>query len=307
MSRIYRRTHDHSGWTSEEDALLFSEVAKYKSVGKPLKAAFDIVADLTGRRANSIRNYYYLRIRDEDIIRKYEPCKASQFVPFTDEEVETLLRRLLSDQAKGISVRASTMAMSDGDMTAMLRYQNKYRSLLKTEPELIQKVIEAMRSEGKKAFDPYNDEPHHRSGRPKKEHTDSEKLLDVVSDTVNELYNVEGLNVHALFESLGALAKSAAKGATAVKRLYALENADDKDTAQLLLENEELKRIISEKDAENAELSHEISALTEAMQNLVSVNNEFLEMSGVSKVSYLSSYINELTGAISQCSLPVAN
>lgn len=37
----------------------------------------------------------------------------------------------------------------------MLRYQNKYRSVLKTRPALVRKVIEEMRENGEATFDPY--------------------------------------------------------------------------------------------------------------------------------------------------------
>ena len=51
----------HNGWRDEEDTLLFNEIRKVRSEGKPLRAAFDSVAMLTGRKPNSVRNYYYAR------------------------------------------------------------------------------------------------------------------------------------------------------------------------------------------------------------------------------------------------------
>ena len=46
-----------NGWRDDEEATLFTEVERARSEGKPLKAVFDIVAQKTGRKPNSIRNY----------------------------------------------------------------------------------------------------------------------------------------------------------------------------------------------------------------------------------------------------------
>ena len=58
----------------------------------------------------------------------------------SEEEMRALLRTVLAEQAKGISVRACTLNMGKGDTKTMLRYQNKYRSLIRTNPEFVQKV-----------------------------------------------------------------------------------------------------------------------------------------------------------------------
>ena len=56
----------HSGWSEAEEKLLFDEVKAVRQTGKPLKSAFERVAELTGRQPNSIRNYYYVRIKSLD-------------------------------------------------------------------------------------------------------------------------------------------------------------------------------------------------------------------------------------------------
>lgn len=292
------RLRSHSGWSETEDAQLFSEVKHARESGKPLRTAFDRIAQLTGRKSNSIRNYYYLRIRDEDICRLYEPCKTVNFVPFEEDEVRTLLRKILTDRAKGISVRASTMALGDGDTTAMLRYQNKYRSVVRSNPELVRSVISELKSEGIPVFDPYTDKNERRLGRPCKSAHRNEQLVDIMAETVSELYNVEGLDVSALFESIGALALSAGRGATAIRRLNELESMTDEDVLRLRDENTELHSKLSEQNLELTEHKSRLLSLTAAFRKLVRINTEFLEMSGVSKVSYLGNYIRELSDAL---------
>jgi len=47
-----------------------------------------------------------------------------------------------------MSVRACVMQMSGGSHSRMLRYQNKYRTILKHRPDLIAEVTEELRKEG---------------------------------------------------------------------------------------------------------------------------------------------------------------
>ena len=84
-----------------------------------------------------------------------EAFHSAAFVPFSEEEMRALLRTVLAEQAKGISVRACTLNMGKGDTKTMLRYQNKYRSLIRTNPEFVQKVRAELEAEGIPAFDPY--------------------------------------------------------------------------------------------------------------------------------------------------------
>lgn len=148
----------HGGWNAEEDALLWQEVRQARSENRPLKSVFDSVAQRTGRKPNSIRNYYYARAK-EDPSQGHSPA----FVPFTEEEIRHLLITVLGAQARGMSVRACTLEMGKGDTRAMLRYQNKYRALLKTNPALVSEIVRYMKEQGMPCRDPYEQPP-----RPKR-------------------------------------------------------------------------------------------------------------------------------------------
>ena len=54
-----------TGWTQHEQDILFEQAKKARDLGLPLKAAFDQTARLTGRQPNSIRNFYYAKIKEE--------------------------------------------------------------------------------------------------------------------------------------------------------------------------------------------------------------------------------------------------
>jgi len=185
-----------AGWSEQEDALLFEEIEGSRSSGRPLKAVFEAVAEKTGRKPNSIRNYYYARIKERDL--SSSALHAGAFVPFTGEEIQTLLRTVLSAQANGISVRACTMSMGEGDTRAMLRYQNKYRSLLKNQPELVRKAAEELKAEGVE-FDPYAA----RRAKPRR----GEQAATVY----DKLSRVKGIEAGSILRGLERMAELAAR------------------------------------------------------------------------------------------------
>lgn len=168
-----------AGWKQEEEELLFKEIASSESSGRPLKKVFEAVAEKTGRKPNSIRNFYYARIKEKDL--STTALHAGAFVPFSEEEIHSLLRTVLSAQANGISVRSCTMSMGGGDNKTMLRYQNKYRALLKNRPKLVEQVAAELKEEGVD-FDPYMRKPLRRernAGRLDKiEGIDGDSFMD---------------------------------------------------------------------------------------------------------------------------------
>ena len=133
-----------AGWQEAETARLFSAVKEANASGAPLRSVFESLSGDLGRRPNSIRNYYYACLRQQPDAAGRAPA----FRPFTPEETHELLRQVLIARGKGLSVRACVMALSQGSHSRMLRYQNKYRTILKTRPEMIAQVCEELRKEG---------------------------------------------------------------------------------------------------------------------------------------------------------------
>jgi hypothetical protein len=72
------------------------------AAGLPLKAVFERIARETGRRPNSIRNYYYAQVAK----REGGGARTARFVPFTEQEVVGLMEQVLRDRAQGRSVRS---------------------------------------------------------------------------------------------------------------------------------------------------------------------------------------------------------
>ena len=78
--------------------------------------------------------------------------KAGAIVPFTEEETEEMLKKVLTEKSKGMSVRRAIRNLSDGDEKLMLRMQNKYRNLLKKQPERVREAAKAAGVKEEKSF-----------------------------------------------------------------------------------------------------------------------------------------------------------
>ncbi len=147
MSQPAMQTSRHpgrAGWQEAETARLFSAVKEANASGAPLRTVFESLSGDLGRKPNSIRNYYYACLRQQPSAAERTPA----FQPFTPEETHELLRQVLMARGQGMSVRACVMALSGGSHSRMLRYQNKYRTILKTRPEMIAQVCEELKQEG---------------------------------------------------------------------------------------------------------------------------------------------------------------
>lgn len=137
-------THSRGGWQQEEIDLLFSAVSEAAERGRPLRDVFAEVGTALSRKPNSIRNFYYARVRETPELA----VRQTPFRSFTDDEVHHLLRHVLIGRGQGRSVRACVSELAGGDRAGMLRYQNKYRSILKNKPEMLMEVAQELRIEG---------------------------------------------------------------------------------------------------------------------------------------------------------------
>ena len=138
------RIRSRAGWQETETDRLFRAVREANAAGVPLRTVFEQLSGDLGRKPNSIRNYYYACLRE----RPGEAPHAPAFQPFTPEETRRLLREVLIARGRGMSVRACVMHLAEGSHSRMLRYQNKYRTILKHRPEMIAEVCEELRREG---------------------------------------------------------------------------------------------------------------------------------------------------------------
>jgi hypothetical protein len=141
-----------SGWKPNEIELLKEEIRKADIEGRPLKNVFDNIAKRTGRKPNSIRNFYYIQAKKENSIQG----RVCSFVSFSENETVELIKFILISIAKGRSVRSCAFELG-GDKKGMLRFQNKYRSVIKNSPGLVKKIMEDLEGEGAQYLNPYLD------------------------------------------------------------------------------------------------------------------------------------------------------
>ncbi len=132
-----------NGYTEEEAKSLVEFIKEGKSKGKTLTYLFETYGLKRGRAKGSVRNYYYALMKnekqDERIVRLLDGSSLSveKIREFTEEETDGVLRSILAEKSKGLSVRRAIFNLSGGDDKLMLRLQNKYRNTLKKDPARI--------------------------------------------------------------------------------------------------------------------------------------------------------------------------
>lgn len=135
-----------NGYTEEEAKSLVHYICEGKNAGKNLSGLFASYAEKTGRAKGSVRNYYYALLRTSGDSRVKElltgtGLKAEKIVQFSEEDTDKILKEILIQKSKGISVRRAVLNLSHGDDKLMLRYQNKYRNVLTKQPERLQRLM----------------------------------------------------------------------------------------------------------------------------------------------------------------------
>ncbi|MDE7464016.1 MAG: hypothetical protein K2M48_03205 [Clostridiales bacterium] len=155
---------NNTSWTIEQTKKLFSLCDKAKNNGTSLSDAFSEMAKATGRSVNSVRNYYYGQAKTFELVPeiaeklgiKSTKIKRDAFVPFEDGEIRELIEKVIVGKANGKSVRATIFEMAKGAAKKALRLQNKYRSVLRSHREDVEKVMADLTSRGVAFVDPYS-------------------------------------------------------------------------------------------------------------------------------------------------------
>ena len=135
-----------NGYTEEEAKKLVQYVCDGKKEGKTLSGLFASYAKKTGRAKGSVRNYYYALLRstgDERVRAMLQgtELKAEKIIPFSELETDKILKEILIQKSKGISVRKAVLTLANGDDRLMLRYQNKYRNVVTKQPERLERLM----------------------------------------------------------------------------------------------------------------------------------------------------------------------
>ncbi len=146
----------YSSWKDDQIIELFKFIEEKKEKHQSLLSIFKEFAILHNRKPNSVRNYYYLELgelqqnqgklkRLNIDLSKHE--KLSQ-VRFEQTEEQEIVKNILMLNSQGKSVRKACLELAQGDLTKMIRYQNKYRNILKNDPEMINKIARSLQVKG---------------------------------------------------------------------------------------------------------------------------------------------------------------
>ena len=135
-----------NGYSREEAESFVKYICQGKGQGKTLTRIFEEYAAATHRAKGSVRKHFFGAFKKPDNGRGGEKTKrtnprAEDVRPFTDEETDKILREILRQKSKGVSVRRAVLNLADGDDKLMLRYQNKYRNVMSKQPERIERLM----------------------------------------------------------------------------------------------------------------------------------------------------------------------
>lgn len=147
---------ENSKWSDREVKKLFSVVEEAKSQNKSLLEAFRIYAKKSGRKPNSVRNFYYQEIeqlknsskRADRLGINLENHLIVRPERFTNEQSKALVKEILRKKCLGLSVRKACLEQAGGDLSKMVRLQNKFRNVIKYEKDLYNECLKELREEG---------------------------------------------------------------------------------------------------------------------------------------------------------------
>lgn len=149
------------GWQIDDVKSLLRYVKENNGVA--LSKVFASWANKNARQAYSVRNYYYKLIDklkndinlckmlniDKNMIRNSILTKH-----FSHEQSVWLLKNILQNKEK-LSVRAKCLKLANGDVSKMIRYQNKYRNLIEKQANLVQDVLRDLQAENIETINPF--------------------------------------------------------------------------------------------------------------------------------------------------------
>ena len=151
------------GWDVCEARSLIDYILNNKN--HPFSQNFFLWSQKNGRGAFSVRNYFYKLISllksDEKFKDKLnlsqEDFEVLTCSPHFNVEEEIILIKNILCLSYEMSVRSACLKFSNGSKNLMLRNQNKFRKLLKTKKELVEKIMEDLKTQNINFKNPYEE------------------------------------------------------------------------------------------------------------------------------------------------------
>lgn len=131
----------------ESDVLGLIEFVNKNGEGNKTQR-FREYAKKTGKAVGTVRNLYYEIAKKSKTDNKFScsttnsnAFKVNKITPFSAEEEKRVAEQIISLTSKGYSVRGASLELAKGDAVLALRYQNKFRSLVKRQDAIISKAV----------------------------------------------------------------------------------------------------------------------------------------------------------------------
>lgn len=237
------------GWNIEEIKSLI--LAVKGNTNKNLLKVFEEYAKNTNRNTFSVRNFYYRLIEEtnvnkdvSNILEKNGLLKLLKTNHFSESETEKLLYALLKDE--GISVRRACRKLAKNDEKLSIRMQNKYRNALKTQPELVSKILEDLRSKNIKT-----------------RNVSLNNILELPKQTTNTISQQE---IQALFMGLVRLVKKSAQEEFECQLVDEVKSVNNQLQNSLIdLRRKEI--LVAELQEQNKILTHKLKLLENNLSN----------------------------------------
>lgn len=118
--------------------------------------AFKIFAKKFGKKPNSVRNFYYHEVEnlknnpEKAKVLGIDISKHNIFLPekFSEDETRKLVKEILRRKCLGVSTRKACLELAKDDVNKMIRFQNKFRSVVQGDRKLYSSCLEELRKEG---------------------------------------------------------------------------------------------------------------------------------------------------------------
>lgn len=279
---------EFSQWDNTEVKKLFDCIENTRINNKSLLEGFKEYAKKSKRKANSVRNYYYLEVenlrRNKDRanflnidLSKHEIQQSDKF---SEEETEELITEILRLKCLGYSIRKACLKVANNSAGEMLRYQNKFRSVMKNNKELYNKCLLNLK----------------KKGLTKKTDKEIKKENVIYMKKPEEKKLTEG-DINSLFLGLVKLVKKTAIESLEKDFISEVEFAN-KTLRENLIKTSFLEKILAEKEDEiikekkkSKKISDENFILKTQLASLINKKNL-----GHSKNKSLGSYLREIKG-----------
>lgn len=269
-------------WTNAEIKQLFSLVEQYKKQGKPIIDAFYEHAKNYGRQPLSVRNFYYSKVDEissntqiqNKLAINIKLHEKNNYAKFDERQTQKLLEQIKKRTSEGLSIRKACLELANGNAKELLRFQNKYREIVKKqqgkiaiEQEKNQKNAENNSKITKKTaiFNKKGDFPNFENCNDK-----ATSKKNIISFPVEQKLIPQSLSeaeIQSLFVGLAKLVKKSALAEMEEKMKLEREKISivvRKSTMEIGQKSEKIEQLLDE----NKKLSKQVLVLKEKLEEM---------------------------------------